>query len=95
MEAYYETLRNRLNTVDIYVYPAMADDGLAIGSAILTALDFNADISWLKDLTLPYFGDSYSKTQIKNTLKEFNNIIYEDLGENWPKEAAISVSKYF
>ena len=83
----------KTNFKNIYVYPAMADDGLAIGSAILTALDFNADISWLKDLTLPYFGDSYSKTQIKNTLKEFNNIIYEDLGENWPKEAAISVSK--
>ena len=47
----------KTNFKNIYVYPAMADDGLAIGSAILTALDFNADISWLKDLTLPYFGD--------------------------------------
>lgn len=83
----------KTNFKNIYVYPAMADDGLAIGSAILTALDFNADISWLKDLTLPYFGDSYSKTQIKTTLQEFSNIIYEDLGKNWPQEAAISVSK--
>ena len=81
------------NFKNIYVYPAMADDGLAIGSAILTALSLNEDISWLSDHSLPYFGDSYSHTQVKNTLDEFKGITYEDLREKWPKEAAISVSK--
>ena len=81
------------NFKNIYVYPAMADDGLAIGSAILTALSLNEDISWLSDHSLPYFGDSYSHTQVKNTLDEFEGITYEDLREKWPKEAAISVSK--
>jgi carbamoyltransferase len=83
----------KTNFKNIYVYPAMADDGLAIGSAILTALSLNEDISWLSDLVLPYFGDSYSHTQVKNTLDEFKGITYEDLREKWPKEAAISVSK--
>jgi carbamoyltransferase len=83
----------KTNFKNIYVYPAMADDGLAIGSAILTALSFNEDITWLKDMTLPYFGDSYSHSQVKNILDEFEDIVYDDLKENWPKEAAISVSK--
>lgn len=83
----------KTNFKNIYVYPAMADDGLAIGSAILTALSLNEDINWLSDLALPYFGDSYSHTQVKNTLDEFKDITYEDLREKWPKEAAISVSK--
>ena len=83
----------KTNFKNIYVYPAMADDGLAIGSAILTALSLNEDISWLKDFPMPYFGDSYNHIQVKNTLDEFESITYDDLRENWPKEAAISVSK--
>ena len=83
----------KTNFKNIYVYPAMADDGLAIGSAILTALSLNEDIIWLKDIPMPYFGDSYNHTQVKNTLDEFESITYDDLRENWPKEAAISVSK--
>lgn len=78
---------------NIYVYPAMGDEGLAIGSAILTALEMGEDIAWLKNIPLPYFGDSYSKSEVEDVLKDFKDIVYEDLGENWPKEAAISVSK--
>ena len=43
---------------NIYVLPPMADDGLAIGSAILTAIDLEEDVSWLKDYIMHYFGDS-------------------------------------
>ena len=64
---------------NIYVLPPMADDGLAIGSAILTALSLNEDISWLSDHSLPYFGDSYSREKVKQTLKTFENISFEDL----------------
>ena len=48
-----------LNLRNIYVLPPMADDGLAIGSAILTAIDLEEDVSWLKNYIMPYFGDSY------------------------------------
>jgi carbamoyltransferase len=81
------------NFKNIYVYPAMGDDGLALGSAILTAHSMDEDISWLKDFQMPYFGDSYSQNQVKDVLDQFDNIVYEDLGENWPEEAAKSVSK--
>ena len=86
-------LYERTNFTNIYVYPAMADDGLAIGSAILTAINLGQDISWLKDFSMPYFGDSYSREQVKEALDGFDNIVYEDLGYDWPKEAAKSVSK--
>jgi len=83
----------RTNFKNIYVLPPMGDEGLAIGSAILTAMDFNQDVSWLKDFEMPYFGDSYTREQVKKVLDSCNNITYEDLGDNWPYEAAISVSK--
>ena len=86
-------LYERTNFTNIYVYPAMADDGLAIGSAILTAINLGQDISWMKDFSMPYFGDSYSRQQVKEVLDGFDNIVYEDLGNDWPKEAARSVSK--
>lgn len=81
------------NFKNIYVYPAMGDDGLALGSAILTAHSMDEDISWLKDFQMPYFGDSYSQNQVKDVLDQFDNIVYEDLGKSWPEEAAKSVSK--
>ena len=83
----------RTNFKNIYVLPPMADDGLAIGSAILTAIVLGQDVSWLKDFEMPYFGDSYTREQVKKVLDSYNNITYEDLKDNWPHEAAISVSE--
>ena len=87
------SIYEKTNFKNIYVYPAMGDDGLALGSALLTAHSKNEDISWLKAFQMPYFGDSYSQSQVKDVLDQFDNIVYEDLGDNWPKEAAKSVSK--
>ena len=83
----------KTNFKNIYVYPAMADDGLAIGSAILTAISLDQDIKWLKDMPMPYFGDLYSREEVKKVLDKFANISYEDLGDDWPEKAAISVAK--
>jgi carbamoyltransferase len=83
----------KTNFKNIYVYPAMADDGLAIGSAVLTAIRLGEDISWLKDHVMPYFGDKYSHEQVKKVLDNFDNIIYEDLDDDWPEEAAKSVAE--
>jgi len=81
------------NFKNIYVYPAMADDGLAIGSALLTAISLGEDIKWLKEFKMPYFGDNCSREEIKKELDNFDNISYEDLGDDWPEMAAISVSE--
>ena len=59
---------------NIYVLPPMADDGLEIGSAILTAIDLGEDVGWLKNFEMPYFGDSYSRDEVKKELDNFDNI---------------------
>ena len=78
---------------NIYVLPPMGDEGLAIGSALLYALEKKQDTSWLRDLHMPYFGDEYSRNSVKKELDKFENIDYEDLGESWPEKAAKSVSE--
>ena len=82
----------RTNFKHIYVLPPMGDDGLAIGSAILTALEVGEDTSWLKDYTMPYFGDEYTRDQVKSALDTFDNIVVDDLENSWPEEAAKSVA---
>ena len=82
----------KTNFKNIYVLPPMGDDGLAIGSAILTALEVGEDVSWLKDYVMPYFGDEYTREQVKQALDGFDNITVEDLESSWPEEAAKSVA---
>jgi len=77
----------------IFVLPPMGDEGLALGSAILNALELKQDISWIKDYYMPYFGDEYSREEVKKIIYQFTNIDIEDLGEKWPEEAAKSVAK--
>jgi len=76
----------------IYVLPPMGDDGLSIGSAILTALKVGEDVSWLKDYVMPYFGDEYTREQVKSALDTFDNIVVDDIENTWPEEAAKSVA---
>jgi len=77
---------------NIYVLPPMGDDGTALGSAILYALSKKEDISWLNKLYMPYFGDSFSREDVKKALLTFNNIIFDDCELNWPEIAASSVA---
>jgi len=78
---------------NIFVLPPMGDDGLAIGSAILTAIDKGEDVSWLKNHPMPYFGDAYTREEVKKALESFDNIVFEDLQNNWHHYAAQSVAK--
>ena len=83
----------RTHFKNIYVLPPMGDEGLAIGSAILAAIDLDQDVAWLRDFKMPYFGDSYTREEVKLALQKFNNISFEDVEKNWPEEAAKSVAK--
>ncbi len=79
-------------TKNIYIVPAMADDGAAQGAAILQLLDNGYtydDLKWLKDETMPYYGTHYSKDEILDVLdKNKDRIEYGDLGEAWPEKTA-------
>ena len=77
---------------NIFVLPPMGDDGTALGSALLAANEKKEDISWIKDHYMPYFGDEYSREEVKEVIYQFDNIVIEDLGDSWPEEAAKSVA---
>lgn len=62
----------RTNFKKIYILPPMGDEGTAIGSAILCAKEKNIDISWINQLTMPYYGDEISEEDIISAIDAFN-----------------------
>lgn len=77
-------------TKEIYIVPAMTDDGTAEGAAYLAYLKHSSipDMQWLKERHMPYFGTSYSREQILNVLKKSEGINFTDLQDQWPEKAA-------
>ena len=67
---------------EIYIFPAMGDDGTTLG--VLAYSDFceGIDIEWLRDKQMPYFGPSYTKGEILKTLeRNKRTITFEYAGE--------------
>jgi len=80
---------------EIYIFPPMGDEGTSAGAAVLRALELGYDISWLKDLEMPYWGPEYSKEDIEKELKKEkwkDKIEFKFIGERWPEKAAEMVA---
>lgn len=78
---------------NIYVFPAMGDDGVAAGAGILKAMDIGEDVSWLNQHYMPYLGDSFSRDQVQFELENWQEkIVVKDLNDSWPEEAAKSIA---
>ncbi|TLP38530.1 carbamoyltransferase C-terminal domain-containing protein [Arcobacter arenosus] len=78
-------------TNNIYIIPAMSDDGLGLGSICLKLLEetkLEENISWIRKYNTQYLGTSYSKEEIISVLKNTANIFYKDLGKDWMKKTA-------
>jgi carbamoyltransferase len=74
---------------DIYVFPAMADDGVAAGAALLKLKDLGEDISFLSNMVMPYWGPTINyKNDLEKTLRSNNKKINFKLNENWPIDIA-------
>ncbi|MCK9481417.1 MAG: hypothetical protein M0R38_06630 [Bacteroidia bacterium] len=84
-------------TSDIYIIPAMADDGSAEGACYMAYLASGktmTDLNWMKSNIMPYWGTSYSKEQVETTLKKYvNEITFEVYSPEWPENAARLVSE--
>jgi carbamoyltransferase len=77
----------------IYVLPAMGDEGVALGSALLKAVEMKEDISWVNKLQMPYYGNAISQDEIKNAIEFYKDSIdTKDLGDNWYYDAARSIA---
>ncbi|CAE6853481.1 Decarbamoylnovobiocin carbamoyltransferase [Paraburkholderia aspalathi] len=56
----------------IYIAPAMGDDGSAQGAAIAAFVHEvpTADLAWLAERAMPYFGPSFGVEDVRNALRE-------------------------
>ncbi len=79
-------------TDKIHITPAMADDGTSQGAVILSLMKHGysmKDLEWLRGEKVPYYGTSYSKTEITKIANTYSNSVQaKDLGDSWPEHAA-------
>lgn len=56
------------NFEDVHIIPAMGDDGVAIGAAIIAALENSMDISFLAEVQMPYWGHAAEPVEVDQIL---------------------------
>jgi len=74
---------------NFYIFPAMGDDGAALGALILGHLEFDDDINWLREVKMPFFGPEATEFEIASTL-EFSAypINYQKISTEMPEMLA-------
>ncbi len=78
---------------DVYIFPAMADDGVAAGAAVAKALEMGEDVSWIKDRVMPYWGPRIEEKEIVETLARMPAVTAEKVGPAWSEMAARSLAE--
>jgi carbamoyltransferase len=77
---------------NIYVVPAMGDDGTALGAAVLALKQLgvsDGQLQFLKNMTLPYFGNQHPRSTIESALnRNRERISFEDRTADWPETVA-------
>ncbi len=67
---------------NIYIIPAMGDEGIAQGAAVMMHLEQNSTLRQsFRFPAMPYFGSSYTRDEVEEALKS-NNLKYEDIGND-------------
>jgi len=75
---------------NLYIIPAMGDDGIAQGAAMMMAIEKDESLkNSFRFPTMPYFGSSYSKDEVKKALDDAN-LSYIDLKD----EAYIKAAEF-
>ena len=73
---------------DIYIIPAMGDDGISQGAAVMMHLEQNpSEKESFRFPQMPYFGSSFSKEEIQQAL-DHEGLSYIWMGENAYEQAA-------
>ncbi len=78
---------------DIYIAPAMTDEGAAQGALLADMVVKNIDIGWLRKSIMPYYGVSYSQEEVLEEVRCYKGRInYKDISKDWHKEVAKFIS---
>lgn len=79
----------------LFITPAVGDDGSAQGAAMAELLregHSHADLGWLRDLRMPYFGTSYSRGEVLAALTAMQgDVRFDDREHDWPEEIAARI----
>ncbi len=79
---------------NLYIFPPMGDEGVAVGAALLKALEEGEDIRWVNEYYMPYFGNILSKEEIDAAIERFSERVKaEYIGEEWYLDAAQSIAQ--
>lgn len=71
---------------NFFIFPAMGDDGAALGALALGSLEDECDLSFLRDISMPFFGPSASDIEIRYALEEsMYPIKFEEVAHDLPK----------
>ena len=77
---------------NIFVIPAMGDDGIALGTCVLALAQLGVterDLTFLQDERLPYFGNHHPRTAAEKCLASRGNLLaFEDRSQDWPETVA-------
>lgn len=74
---------------DVFVFPAMGDDGVSAGAAILKLVEADEDVTWLKTKSMPYWGPTVgNESEILSALKNFEGQVKFTKNINWHKGVA-------
>jgi len=78
----------------LYIFPPMGDEGVAVGAALLKALEEGEDISWVNQNYMPYFGNVLGKSEVETAIEKFSSKVEAHyIGEEWYLNAAESIAK--
>ena len=78
-----------LNLKAVNVIPYMGDEGSSVGAAVLSLINNGENLNKIKNISMPYIGDSYTDKETIEILHKYkNDINFNDLRENWINEAA-------
>jgi carbamoyltransferase len=82
---------------NIFVIPAMGDDGIALGTCVLALAQLGVterDLTFLQDERLPYFGNHHPRTAAEKCLAGCRNLVaVEDRSQDWPETVAALLIK--
>jgi carbamoyltransferase len=77
---------------NLYVVPAMGDDGTALGAAVLALKQSGASdrqLQFLEKATLPYFGNQHPRSTVERALNRARGrVSFEDRAGDWPETVA-------
>ena len=76
-----------------FIMPAMGDDGSSAGAAILAALEASEDLSWLRKVEMPYYGDEFSIEYTEKVLEKYKDHICWKSVENWEENIAEEINR--